>query len=75
MRAQSSNMGVLIFIIMAVVGIGLIIYSFASPDGKPPEKNPTPTIVYPTKGPTYQPTIVIATVAVGGDEPPPLPPG
>ena len=73
-------MGVFVFIVMAVVGVGLIIYSFYESAKEKPKPTPIPErpTVIPTQMPTQRPTatfIPTSTYAPGGDEPPPLPPG
>ncbi|MEK6954773.1 MAG: hypothetical protein AABX01_07205 [Candidatus Micrarchaeota archaeon] len=70
--------GAIVFMAMAIIGISLIAYSFMGNDNPSAIKDPAPSPGYPTSTPTYNPTnrstVTIATVAVGGDEPPPLPP-
>ncbi|MFH1750193.1 MAG: hypothetical protein ABH863_00790 [Candidatus Micrarchaeota archaeon] len=76
MGNQKDSAGLLAFILLAIIGVALIIYAiFESGNVRP---TPMPTEI---PKPTYLPAVitqaptVIATLAVGGDEPPPLPPG
>lgn len=73
-------MGVLVFIVMTLVGIGLVIYAVSDVIS---EKNPGRTTpsgygglpeeeIYKN---TPKPTVIISVVPADGNEPPPLPPG